>query len=73
MIETTDLFGMKISRVTMRETIDRVLDWCREPRGNACRYVVTPNVDHAVMFQRRADLRDAYADARWCWRTASRS
>ena len=29
----------------------------------ACRYVVTPNVDHAVLFQHRADLRAAYADA----------
>jgi N-acetylglucosaminyldiphosphoundecaprenol N-acetyl-beta-D-mannosaminyltransferase len=63
MIPTTDLFGMKIARVTMRETIDHVLDWCREPRGRSCRYVVTPNVDHAVMFQHRADLRDAYADS----------
>ena len=29
-----------------------------------CRYVVTPNVDHAVLFQSHAGLRDAYADAR---------
>ena len=40
-----------------------MLGWCAEPRGEACRYVVTPNVDHAVMFQHRADLRAAYADA----------
>ncbi len=33
------------------------------PPRQPCRYVVTPNVDHAVMFQRRADLREAYADA----------
>jgi N-acetylglucosaminyldiphosphoundecaprenol N-acetyl-beta-D-mannosaminyltransferase len=47
----------------MGDTVDRVLEWCREPRGKACRYVVTPNVDHAVLFQERADLRDAYSDA----------
>jgi N-acetylglucosaminyldiphosphoundecaprenol N-acetyl-beta-D-mannosaminyltransferase len=63
MTSTTDLFGMKIARLTMREAIDQVLNWCREPRGNACRYIVTPNVDHAVMFQHRHDLRAAYADA----------
>jgi len=40
-----------------------LLKWCAEPRGEACRYVVTPNVDHAVLFQHRADLRAAYADA----------
>jgi N-acetylglucosaminyldiphosphoundecaprenol N-acetyl-beta-D-mannosaminyltransferase len=63
MISTTDLFGMKIARITMREAVDQLLDWCREPRGRSCRYVVTPNVDHAVMFHHREDLRDAYADA----------
>jgi N-acetylglucosaminyldiphosphoundecaprenol N-acetyl-beta-D-mannosaminyltransferase len=63
MVETFELFGMKLSRVTMRDAIGCVLGWCRESRGEACRYIVTPNVDHAVMYQRRGDLRDAYADA----------
>jgi N-acetylglucosaminyldiphosphoundecaprenol N-acetyl-beta-D-mannosaminyltransferase len=63
MIETSELFGMQLSRVSMQEATDCVLGWCRAPRGDACRYVVTPNVDHAVMFQRRPDLRDAYTDA----------
>jgi N-acetylglucosaminyldiphosphoundecaprenol N-acetyl-beta-D-mannosaminyltransferase len=63
MNETIDLFGMQVSRLTMPETIDRVLGWCAAPRTHACRYIVTPNVDHAVMFQHRADLRSAYADA----------
>ncbi|MEX0612217.1 MAG: WecB/TagA/CpsF family glycosyltransferase, partial [Pirellulales bacterium] len=57
------LFGMQISCVTMHNSVERVLEWCRQPRAGACRYVVTPNVDHAVMFQHRADLRAAYADA----------
>ena len=58
-----DLFGMKISHVTMPEAVDRLLDWCRQPLGAACRYVVTPNVDHAVLFQDHAELRAAYSDA----------
>ena len=63
MIETVELFGMRIARVTMRDAVGCVLDWCAEPRGAACRYIVTPNVDHAVMFQHRGELRAAYADA----------
>jgi len=57
------LFGMKIDSLTMAQTVDAVLGWCREPRGTACRYVVTPNVDHAVVFQSNAQLRAAYAGA----------
>jgi N-acetylglucosaminyldiphosphoundecaprenol N-acetyl-beta-D-mannosaminyltransferase len=64
-IHTThiSLFGMQIAHIAMNETVARVLGWCREPRGDSCRYVVTPNVDHAVLFQQRADLRAAYDDA----------
>jgi N-acetylglucosaminyldiphosphoundecaprenol N-acetyl-beta-D-mannosaminyltransferase len=58
-----NLFGMQINRITMRDAVAQVLSWCQEPRGQSCRYVVTPNVDHAVMFQHRADLRAAYASA----------
>jgi N-acetylglucosaminyldiphosphoundecaprenol N-acetyl-beta-D-mannosaminyltransferase len=57
------LFGMKLSRVTMHETVEQLLEWCAQPSRGACRYVVTPNVDHAVLFQSRDDLRRAYADA----------
>jgi N-acetylglucosaminyldiphosphoundecaprenol N-acetyl-beta-D-mannosaminyltransferase len=56
------LFGMQVERITLSDATSRVLGWCRET-GDKCRYVVTPNVDHAVMFQSRADLRAAYADA----------
>jgi N-acetylglucosaminyldiphosphoundecaprenol N-acetyl-beta-D-mannosaminyltransferase len=58
-----DLFGMRIASVTMPEAVDRLLGWCRQPQGTACRYVVTPNVDHAVLFEEHAALRAAYADA----------
>lgn len=61
--DTVPLFGMRVARVTMGETVERVLGWCREAPGDSCRYVVTPNVDHAVMFQERPELRAAYEDA----------
>ena len=57
------MFGMQIDRIDLEESVDCILDWTSEPRNEACRFVVTPNVDHAVMFQRRADLRSAYEHA----------
>jgi len=63
MTETTNLFGMHISRITMPAAIECIQHWCAEPRGESCRYVVTPNVDHAVMYQHRVELRNAYDDA----------
>ena len=58
-----NLFGMRIDRTTMADSVAAVLGWCREPRGEACRFVVTPNTDHAVVYQQHAGLRAAYADA----------
>jgi N-acetylglucosaminyldiphosphoundecaprenol N-acetyl-beta-D-mannosaminyltransferase len=58
-----NLFGMRVAHLTMRQSVTTVLDWCRQPRGDAARYVVTPNVDHAVLFNQRADLRAAYSEA----------
>ena len=58
-----DLFGMSISRLTMQQTVERLLTWCAEPCSGSCRYVLTPNVDHAVLFQDRDDLRAAYGGA----------
>ncbi|MCA9238688.1 MAG: WecB/TagA/CpsF family glycosyltransferase [Planctomycetales bacterium] len=57
------LFGINIDRVTLSEATEQLLRWAREESNGGCRYVVTPNVDHAVMFQHRDDLRAAYADA----------
>ena len=58
-----NLFGMRINRATMADSVAAVLGWCREPRGEACKFVVTPNTDHAVVYQQHAGLRAAYADA----------
>ena len=60
---TIELFGMQIDRVDLAAATERLLDWCGNSPGEACRYVVTPNVDHAVMFQSHAELRRAYQSA----------
>lgn len=61
--ENVSFFGMHIARTTMREAVTRVLGWCAAARGGSCRYVVTPNTDHVVLFQGRNDFRDAYDKA----------
>jgi N-acetylglucosaminyldiphosphoundecaprenol N-acetyl-beta-D-mannosaminyltransferase len=58
-----EMFGMHLDRIDLASAAERLLDWCHDSREALCRYVVTPNVDHAVMFQTRADLRTAYASA----------
>jgi N-acetylglucosaminyldiphosphoundecaprenol N-acetyl-beta-D-mannosaminyltransferase len=62
-ISTVELFGMHIDRVDLNTAARRLLDWCDDSGTGCCRYVVTPNVDHAVMFQTHAGLRKAYEDA----------
>ncbi len=57
------LLGMRVARYTMRQAVETVLRWCGEPRGPSARFIVTPNVDHAVLFHQRADMRAAYQDA----------
>jgi N-acetylglucosaminyldiphosphoundecaprenol N-acetyl-beta-D-mannosaminyltransferase len=58
----TKLFGIEIDALQLNEAVERILAWVAEGE-RSCRYVVTPNVDHAVMFQEQAALRDAYAAA----------
>ncbi|MCA9271096.1 MAG: WecB/TagA/CpsF family glycosyltransferase [Planctomycetales bacterium] len=56
------LFGVEIDALDMRGALDTLLGWIDTPSG-ACRYVVTPNVDHTVLLQEHALLRDVYAEA----------
>ena len=58
-----NLFGMTIDALSMQETLDVLLHWLRATPQAGCRYVVTPNVDHAVLYQSHVQLRDAYAGA----------
>jgi N-acetylglucosaminyldiphosphoundecaprenol N-acetyl-beta-D-mannosaminyltransferase len=56
------MFGIAIDPLRMDEAVERIHQWISDPAA-PCRYVVTPNVDHAVMFQHHAALREAYRDA----------
>ena len=56
------LFGFEIDALTMSAAVDRIYVWI-DSRELACRFVVTPNVDHAVLFQHNSALRDAYGRA----------
>lgn len=56
------LFGFDVDPLRMPEAVARLLDWIDDD-DRRCRYVVTPNVDHAILFQENAGLRQAYADA----------
>lgn len=38
------------------------MGWITHPDGQ-CHYVVTPNVDHALLFQERPEMREAYSGA----------
>jgi N-acetylglucosaminyldiphosphoundecaprenol N-acetyl-beta-D-mannosaminyltransferase len=62
-IKQVSLFGMKIDAIDMQSAVDTILSWCEQSGTGSCRYVVTPNVDHVVMFQSRNELRQAYAEA----------
>jgi N-acetylglucosaminyldiphosphoundecaprenol N-acetyl-beta-D-mannosaminyltransferase len=61
-LNTIRLFGIPIHKVCMQEAVSEVMRWVQE-RNFDCRYVVTPNVDHTVMYQENAQLRAAYEQA----------
>jgi len=61
-IETVPLFGMNVHVVREREAHDLVHGWTRE-QGAELRYVVTPNVQHTMVFQEHAQFREAYSRA----------
>jgi N-acetylglucosaminyldiphosphoundecaprenol N-acetyl-beta-D-mannosaminyltransferase len=56
------LFGMGIHVVNEREVIEELERWIAAP-FEAMRYVVTPNVQHTMVFQEHADFREAYSRA----------
>ena len=60
--ERSKLFGIRIDAVDMQQAVGRVLEWVDE-HSFACRYVVTPNVDHAVLLRDNETLQTAYAHA----------
>ncbi|MCH8830770.1 MAG: WecB/TagA/CpsF family glycosyltransferase [Planctomycetes bacterium] len=62
MPEKVCLFGVKIDAVRMPEAVAQLMDWIQSEDARH-RYVVTPNVDHAVMLAEHEELRAAYAEA----------
>ena len=60
--ERVSVFGIDIDRVTLNSAAARLTDWV-ESGDRHCRYVVTPNLDHVLLYQENAALRQAYADA----------
>jgi len=63
MNDRISLFGAEIDRVRMPEAVAKLGEWLYGDQPSICRFVVTPNVDHAVLLQSSARLRDAYKDA----------
>lgn len=59
---TAELFGVRIHSITFDETVDTIAGWVRAGNGDA-RYVLTPNVNHLVLYQRDAAFREAYEGA----------
>jgi N-acetylglucosaminyldiphosphoundecaprenol N-acetyl-beta-D-mannosaminyltransferase len=61
-VKRIEMFGMAIDALRMQDVVDQIYRWVAACDG-ACRYVVTPNVDHAVIFQEHEGLRRAYSQA----------
>jgi len=56
------MFGIDFDPLTMSQAVSEVLSWTDSPEYN-CQYVVTPNVDHVVKFQKDQALRASYKEA----------
>jgi N-acetylglucosaminyldiphosphoundecaprenol N-acetyl-beta-D-mannosaminyltransferase len=56
------LFGFQLDAIDLDEAVRQIYQWV-VTRTRQCRFIVTPNVDHAVLFQENASLRSAYANA----------
>ena len=58
----TELFGIQFDALKMDEAVQTLRSWIQDAQGQT-RYVVTPNVDHAVQYQSNDELRQAYENA----------
>ena len=56
------LFGISIDALRMPQAVQRLRGWLKQDSAE-CRYVVTPNVDHAVLLNENEAFKDAYRDA----------
>lgn len=60
--DRTSVFGIAIDRVSLKSASSRLADWVADGE-RSCRYVVTPNLDHVLLYQECETLRIAYAKA----------
>ena len=60
---TVDLFGINLHPCRLDEAVDELFQWIGAPDFGRCRYVVTPNVNHAVLHQHHDEFARAYAGA----------
>lgn len=56
------LFGIEVDAVREHQAVERILRWIKTPDGKL-HYVVTPNVQHTLVYQSNEEFRAAYADA----------
>ena len=56
------LLGIEFDAVTRLEAVTRLGTWIERPSDH-CHYVVTPNVDHSIIFQQERRMRRAYREA----------
>ncbi|MEW4455555.1 WecB/TagA/CpsF family glycosyltransferase [Bremerella sp. JC817] len=61
--ERISMFGIDIDAIRMPQAVSQLMTWIEGERGEATKFVVTPNVDHTVLLQTSAGLREAYQDA----------
>ena len=58
-MKTVSLFQTNFDAIRMPEAVDRLWQWIEDDQAE-CQYVVTPNVDHAVMLSESLQLREIY-------------
>jgi len=61
-LEALTLFGMPMNNVSLSELL---IAFSKQIEAGEQGYVVTPNVDHVVEFEKNADFRAAYHNARY--------
>lgn len=61
--EKRELFGIRIDALNMQQAVARLRSWVQDSDNDRCRYVVTPNVDHAVLLDENEEFRLAYQGA----------
>lgn len=62
--EQQKILGVGVNAVTLAQAIATLRCWMDEPlKASGCRYVVTPNLDHARLLRDDEGLQSAYRDA----------